>query len=153
VEVHWADFENALFLDQVSFSVMQREPEIFINDHTGSKLVVTHSRTLWDEGAVKKVRRGLRRLQSPHRDYGKKDFEISFSCPNYTRFESLDPGDILEHSHYQFRALKDEKGTMFYEYSCCDPALEAKSREGETDLITSAPGELSTSKPQCGPFI
>jgi anti-sigma regulatory factor (Ser/Thr protein kinase) len=152
VKVQWADFENALFLDQVSLSVVEREPEIFADSATGTQLVITHSRSLWGESAAKKVWRGLRRLQSPHLDPGKKDFEISFSCPGYPQFESLDLGDILAHSHYQFRALVDETGRMFYEYCCCHPALQAKSREDETNLMASASSELSKVQPQCGPF-
>jgi len=37
-------------------------------------------------------------------------FGLLVACPEYPEFENLDSTDILERSHYEFRALVDAEG-------------------------------------------
>ena len=110
------------------------------------------ARVPWNETSVRKVQRGLRRLQSPHVEADKQDFKVSLSCPDHPELESLDAGDILDHSHYTFRALVDEGGLMLYEYRAQHPDVKGRDREAEVNLVASTSGALSAARPVCGPF-
>lgn len=153
VEVDWDEFEkDGAFLDDVPFAVIEREPEVFRGEQTGTLIEIRKCRSSWDESGIRKLQRGLRRLQSPHVPDGKQGFSVSFECPEYPQLQNLDPTDILSHAHYTFRAIVDETGTMFYEYRCAHPGVAPKTKESELSLVNAATGDLTSDRPQCGPF-
>lgn len=156
VDVNWDAFDNSeLYLSDLTVSVIEREPEVFIQGRTGTQLVISKARTQWTDAAVRKIQRGLRRLQSPHVEQsanGLQDFRIIFRCDEYPLYESLDPGDILDRSHYQFQAVIYETGMLEYEYVARHPGADHRECEGHLDLMPSASDELSDSSPKCGPF-
>jgi signal transduction histidine kinase len=155
-EISWDDFDRPdMRLADVTFDIIQRDPEIFKDNRSGTRLVLTHARDLWDRSRVEKLQRGLRRLRSPHVEDGKLDFNISLSCPDYEELQQLDQGDLRERFHYRFLALVEANGTMHCEYEARHPAL--RPREWKTDnngksLLAYVRTELTSEKPACGPF-
>jgi hypothetical protein len=93
----------------------------------------------------------LRRLQSPLREDDSR-FRVTLRCPAHPEYENIDPSDILERAHYEFRALVDREGSCDFEYLCKHPALQHRPRAGSEDLIQKARDELQGDKPSCGPF-
>jgi hypothetical protein len=155
VDINWDAFEDSdSYLSDIDFPVTERDPEVFVGSSTGTRLEIHTSRSAWGELEIKKLHRGLRRLQSPHSGDASilQDFTIRFVCPEFERYESLDPGDILDHSHYVFRAVVDESGTMFFNYRASHPAVTPRTREDEASIGVAASGELAGSSPTCGPF-
>ena len=155
-EILWDDFDRPdVRLSDVTFDVIQRDPEIFIGDRTGTRLDIFNARDLWDRPRVVKLQRGLRRLRSPHIEEGKIDFDIVFSCPEFVDLQSLDQGDLRERYHYLFRALVESDGTLHYEYQAQHPGAPHRNRssdESGKSLIPEAREELSGLSPTCGPF-
>ena len=109
--INWDDFEaGERYLDAVDLKVREREPQFFAGDNTGTLIKIRRSRCQWTRALLEKVHRTLRRLQSPLRQDEHANFKIILTCPDYPEFENLDSTDVLEHAHYEFRALVDDMG-------------------------------------------
>lgn len=155
-EILWDSFDRPdIRLSDVHFDVVQRDPEVFTDDRTGTRLVILRARDQWDQARVVKLQRGLRRLRSPHIEDGKTDFDVVFSCLEFADLQSLDQGDLRERYHYLFRALVESDGTLHYEYQARHPGASHRDRssdESGKNLVPDAREELSGPSPACGPF-
>jgi C4-dicarboxylate-specific signal transduction histidine kinase len=152
VTVSWDEFDSGeAFLDAVPVSVIEREPETFPSDATGTRLVIQGARSLWTEALVKKVSRTIRRLQSPLQDDDIR-FSVRLRCGKFSQYENTDPTDILAKSHYEFRALISEEGKCDFEYVCRHPAVTRRNANGCDDLVALAAEELLGRQPHCGSF-
>lgn len=153
LRVEWDAFDSAeQFLDGMPLSITERpEPEHFTGERTGTKLTIKHARSAWSEKMLRKVYQTLRRLQSPLREDDSR-FKLTLRCPSHPQYENIDPSDILERAHYEFRALVDSDGGCDFEYLCKHPALERRPRSGTEDLVQKARDELQGLKPTCGSF-
>ena len=151
--INWDDFESGeQFLDTVNLTVQEREPEVFTGETTGTLIKIRRARCQWTRALLEKVHRTFRRLQSPLRQDERSRFTLIVTCPDYPEFENLDSTDILERSHYEFRALVDTEGRCDFEYRCSHPAVAARTKSDTADLVPLAGEELHGSPPACGPF-
>jgi hypothetical protein len=124
LELNWDDFDDASrYLDEVEFTVVERQPEVFRDEKTGTRLEIEGSRAPWGKRLLSKVQRSLRRLQSPLEDEGRSTFKISLRCPEHPEYENIDATDVLERAHYEFRALVSADGSCDFEYECRHPAV------------------------------
>lgn len=151
--INWDDFESGeSYLDALSLTVQERDPEIFIGESTGTLIKIRRARCQWTRALLEKVHRTLRRLQSPLRQDQRSTFGITLTCPDFPEFEDLSSTDILDRAHYEFRALVDAEGACDFEYRCAHPAVTARTKVGIENLISLAGDELHSSPPECGPF-
>ncbi|NJL56531.1 hypothetical protein HC928_16190 [bacterium] len=152
-EVNWDDFDSGeVYLDQIEVTLLERAPEVFTANTTGTLLLIEQSRTDWTETLLAKVQRALRRLQSPHQDV--QDFRIFLRCPEYPSYEQIDSSDILERVHYIFRGRIDERGWLDYEYRCVHPAVSTRDfMDDNYNLVPQASKEMASFGTNgCGPF-
>lgn len=153
IPVNWDDFETGeKFLDAVDLTVQEREPQVFTDGRTGTLIRIRRARCQWTRPLLEKVHRTFRRLQSPLRQDERSKFSLMVTCPDYPEFENLDSTDILERSHYEFRALVDEEGRCDFEYRCRHPEVASRTKSDSTDLAPLAGDELHGTPPACGPF-
>ena len=153
LHIDWNDFDSGdVFLDDIAVTLLEREPEVFTGNNTGTLLIIEHSRADWKETLVAKVQRALRRLQSPHQHV--PDFCIVLHCPDYPSFEEISSSDLLERAHYTFRGLVTAEGWLDYEYRCQHPAMpERQTNEDSHNLISPANKEMASfGQNGCGPF-
>ena len=140
------------YLDGLPLEVVERDaPEVFTGEQTGTRLSIRQARSPWNEKLIRKVYQTLRRLQSPLREDDSR-FRLAFRCPEYPQYENIDPSDILERAHYEFRALVDADGACDFEYLCKHPAMERRPRTGTEDLVQKSRDDLQGVRPTCGPF-
>jgi signal transduction histidine kinase len=151
--VDWDLFDaEDQFLDGVTIEVTERvQPVEFTGGQTGTRLVIRHSRALWTEKLLQKVHQTLRRLQSPLREDDSR-FKLVFRCPSNPKYENIDPSDILERAHYEFRVLVDPSGDCDFEYKTSHPGLAGRSQSGTANLAQMAKNDLQGPTPTCGPF-
>jgi hypothetical protein len=153
LEVNWDDFDDgSRYLDEVHFTVREREPEIFTGRRTGTRLTMRTSRAAWDRRLLSKVHRALRRLQSPLQDEEKLRFTVQLKCPEYPEYENIEVTDVLNRAHYELRVLVSDDGQCDFEYESKHPALQHRSKSGTTNLTQYAEEELQGEVPQSGPF-
>lgn len=152
LDIDWDAFESGEgFLDDRVLRLVERTPEVFSEDRTGTALVIKGARSRWTPALVRKVQRALRRLQSPVR--GHPDFTPILQCPEYPEYQHLSSSDILERAHYTLMALISEDGRMDYDYACRLPGISPRRvSEEDVDLVAIARSELGDRRPQCGPF-
>ncbi len=152
LQLNWDAFVGDAFLDGMAVNVIERDPEIFERESTGTRIVVRRPRSPWSPKLLRKVHRTLRRLQSPLAEEDTR-FRVRLSCPEYPELENVDPTDMLPKAHYEFRALIDEHGKCDMEYVCKHPAVRHREEaESSVDLTASARDELQGDKPRSGPF-
>ena len=155
VRLDWDAFDNPnANLADVTFDVLERDPEVFVGLATGTRLTLQVAREAWDLAKMEKLQKGLRRLRSPHVPEGKQGFDIHLVCLGFPDIQSLDQSDLREHFHYRFLALVDEKGKLTYEYKALHPAVAEREviPPDEIDLVADARGDLEGAMPTCGPF-
>lgn len=151
--INWDEFETGeRYLDAVDLKVREREPQFFTGDNTGTLIKIRRARCQWTRALLEKVHRTLRRLQSPLRQDEHANFKIILTCPDYPEFENLDSTDVLEHAHYEFRALIDDLGGCDFEYKCNHPGVESRTKSDTADLLPLASKEMHGPKPACGEF-
>jgi len=153
LKLNWDDFEDGnLFLDEVEVNLKERNPQVFNENRSGTRLTIMRSRSSWEKRLVQKINRALRRLQSPLQEEQKLTFKVKLRCPEYPEYENIDVTDILDRAHYEFRVLVSETGECDYEYDCKHPAIKRRSKSGTVDLKQHAREEMQGLEPQCGPF-
>lgn len=147
-QVNWDDFDRGdVYLDTVPVTLLERPPEVFLGDATGTLLVIEAARTLWSETLVAKVQKALRRLQSPHQTA--TDFTIKLRCPDFPAYEQIQSSDLLERAHYIFRGRVDERGWLDYVYHCVHPAVPARHVANDNfNLVPSASKEITMTESQ-----
>jgi C4-dicarboxylate-specific signal transduction histidine kinase len=153
LEVDWDNFDRGdQYLDGMPLQVTERESsEVYPGEQTGTRLTIRKARSPWSDQLLRKVYQTLRRLQSPLRD-DEARFRVQLRCPEHPEYENIDPTDILERAHYEFRALVDRDGSCDFEYACKHPGVPARQRAGTDDLVQKARDELRGASPTCGPF-
>ena len=150
LEIDWDRFDaSETFLDGLALTVVERHPQVFRDDSTGTRLEITHLRVPWNEKLVRKVHRTLRRLQSPLREKA-PDFGVRLVCPEFPELQDTDPTDILARAHYEFRAVIEPDGECDYEYVCRHPAVAPRTRSGTEALGLGDEGASWSA--ECGPF-
>ncbi|MFE5215983.1 MULTISPECIES: sensor histidine kinase [unclassified Streptomyces] len=151
LDVDWDKFDATdTFLDGLRLTAVERSPEVFVGGSTGTRLEISSSRGSWNEKLVRKVHRTLKRLQNPVGEVA--DFRVELVCPDYPELQDVDPTDILDRAHYEFRALVDADGGCDYEYTCRHPAVASRTRSGTESLLALSGDELTGRAPDCGPF-
>lgn len=76
VRIDWNLFENAKYLDDVEVSIEERQPELFINDQTGTKIFISDLSCSWTRGMVRNVYRAITSLSSPFASID--EFKVNF---------------------------------------------------------------------------
>ncbi len=153
VAVDWDAFDEPdAELESLKVPVVERDPVVFLGSATGTLLRMSGARVPWTPKLLEKVQRTLRRLQSPKEIASPTPFRISLKCPENPDVERIDPSDLLDHAHYEFKVLVEPDGHCDYEYVCRHPARAPREKTGTADLGALAKEELQGAKSQCGPF-
>jgi hypothetical protein len=63
--IDWNRFENANYLEDVLITINEREPEVFLNDSTGTNITIKNLSTTWTRGMLRNVYRSINTLSSP----------------------------------------------------------------------------------------
>ena len=148
--------DTTLYLAQVDVEWEERKPVVFTKKKTGTCLIMRQAREQWSESDVRSVSEGFRRLMSPFKTVA--DFSIRFVCPDFPKYEDLDPGDLLNRAHAKFEGLVDENGIMQGDYHFKLSGFpERKETFPEVDLRKTlgktTKWEPVTRKPACGGFF
>lgn len=154
LRVNWAEFEsNDVYLDEISVEVTERLPMVFPGGSHGTLLRMKGARAPWTVRDLQKLQRNLRRLVSPSK-FGRNEFSVKLSCPEYPDIELLDPVDWLEdHYHYRFKGTATESGMIEYQYDFKLPPDHSRSKTGTNPAWTKiSEGSINHSMPLCGPF-
>lgn len=156
LNVNWDDFLDASKgLHDVRLEIIERPPQVFTGHSTGTRLVLTRLRKRWGHHEVDKLHRGLRRLKSPGTAFKLTDFDVALRCPDYEKFQDLNPIDLTTRSHYDFLGYVDEEGRIEYTYTCRHPAAGLRHYSYSSQVPQQLSLDLEWDDQhleRCGPF-
>lgn len=128
--INWEDFDNDDMLDKVPISLTERNPEVFTDGKTGTKIIISGLRSKWTRGAVRSMYRAINSLNSPFEST--ESFKVVFKTdrPNWLG-GLLSFKDIKDSALFIAEAtLKDnEIKTLNYEFVPWATMKELQGRE------------------------
>jgi len=77
-KVNWDDIENSKYIEDIPFTIKQREPKVF-SEGTGTKIIIRRLRVQWTRKMARDCERAIMSLNSP---FDSNDsFRVSFRIP------------------------------------------------------------------------
>jgi hypothetical protein len=153
VTINWDRFDRPdAYLSDIDVEYEVRVPQHFTNS-SGTYMEMRRARAFWKEGDVARVSRALRRLMSPFRT--PESFRVILECPEYSKYQDLDPTELLKTAHARISVAVDENGVAEYEYEfTLQPyplhRIEPRVEDLRPTLEDWKPADR---KPICGPFF
>jgi len=116
VEIDWDnDFKQKRYLEEVVIKVIERPPQYFTGNKTGTRLEITQLRDTWSRGMLRDLARAVNAISSPFTAAG--DFKVKLVLQDHQDWLDglLDVKDVLKFSLYHAKCLL--KGSLLtYEY-------------------------------------
>lgn len=104
VKIDWREFNEFKYLSEVPIKIsIRKKPVLFKDGKTGTNIVISHLRKIWERGIARDVKRSINSLSSPftQKDSFHANFEI-FDKPGW--FEGLvEWQDVVEYSLFHFK--------------------------------------------------
>lgn len=119
VKINWLDLERHNYLDEALVQINEREPEVFIEGNTGTRITISGLKQKWRRGDVRKLYRSVLGMTSGKVD---KDSESGFSVdftldPEKKWLDGFfDPETARDQSMFRFTFELTDEG-LSYEYS------------------------------------
>jgi len=77
LKIDWDSFGKPRYLKDVPINIDERDPIVFTQEKTGTKIIITNLRTPWTRGMVRNVYRSMKSLCSPFE--GNESFDVIFN--------------------------------------------------------------------------
>lgn len=135
VSVDWSALIRQRDLSDAMVEVYEREPEVFGNDRTGTRITITALREpRWTRGEVRRLQRQITSITSPFAERSDK-FDTTLHVPSHTDWviDLPDAHQLLKHAPWTFWFSFD--GTEFQWKYCFTgiPGLNVDRRSLERD--------------------
>ncbi|MXY51064.1 MAG: ATP-binding protein [Gammaproteobacteria bacterium] len=145
VEIDWNELIERPFLDEAPVTIRVREPEVFMEDRTGTRIEVSELRPPeWTRGEVRRLCNQITSICSPFQEQG--DFQATLVVPgNEHWIEDLpDFAAIIDRAIWRFSFwLEDGQFDWSYEFrQIAGLSLDSRTvaKEGDRLLLPAAPG-------------
>lgn len=119
VDIDWLKFDKYDYLGEVPINIIERKPEYFLDDMTGTRIVITNLKTQWTRGKLREVYRSINTLNSPFQSL--TSFEVKFST-NHQEWLSglLNHHEISDYSLFDASIKLSKNKILRYDY-CFNP--------------------------------
>lgn len=127
--IDWTQFETAEYLEDVKITIHEREPEVFTEDKTGTKIVINKLSTKWTRGMLRNVYRAITSLNSPF--VASNTFKVKFKTSKQDWLDNLLTfDDIKEFALYHVTiTLSGNEMEFTYEFLPYDTMQNLSSRK------------------------
>lgn len=114
LKFNWNIFAKTKYLKDVPIEVLERAPEVFKGNKTGTRIVIRKLTKLWNRGVIRDVYRSWNSLCSPFDS--PHSFRITFETDKKEWLEGLMSWEeIKEHALFRFRCdVQGDRITKFY---------------------------------------
>jgi anti-sigma regulatory factor (Ser/Thr protein kinase) len=162
VQIDWSALIENRFLEDAEVTVVEREPEVFSGDATGTRIVIDRLRdSTWSRRDVRDLYRQVNSIASP---FGQKEgeFAVRLNVPDHPEWISTlpDPHQLLRRAPWRFQFTFDGSHLSFdYEFLgvpgirvsprevCREETLAVRRRYEPDDLDPNgSPGKAKTVK-------
>jgi signal transduction histidine kinase len=87
LKIDWTKFFSAQYLEEVPIKIIEREPEIFLNNTTGTKIIIRKLKQPWSEELVIEIIRSINNMRSPFDS--PEAFNINYEIDNKEILEKI----------------------------------------------------------------
>lgn len=116
VDIDWLKFDNYDYLEDVPLKIMERNPEYFFKNKTGTKIIITKLKTEWSRGKMREVYRSLNALNSPFDSLS--SFKVKFITTHNEWLEGLlNHDDIKDYSLFEAEIKLSGNKIIRYDYN------------------------------------
>lgn len=128
VGIDWQKFSQSAYLNEVELDIEERDPEIFLEDQTGTRIIISHLKEKpWTKGKYKALRRSITAICSP---FDSPDNFNPVVHPNFDSAENwdkdlMDVESVLESSLFKFQGIIDGD-ELEYDYEFMPHSLSEK---------------------------
>lgn len=129
VKINWKDFDNDKLLSDITVEVIERKPEVFKGNATGTKLIVTSLRNTWSRGSIRELYRAINSLNSPFQALD--SFTVLFKTDHQEWLTGLlKYDDIKDNSLYSAEVILEgsEIASLKYQFTPWTTMPELKKR-------------------------
>lgn len=136
VDIDWGEFDQDEYLSNIPINITQRQPEIFNNGKTGTRIEISHLWQGWDRKMVRNLSRSINSICSPF--VGKVDFFVNLNLQENQKWLDglLSVKDILDYAlftanckiterelvySYEFRPYPSMREIAGRTYTYCEP--------------------------------
>lgn len=116
--IDWEKFKESHYLYDVPINLVEREPVLFLNQKTGTKIFIRNLQVSWTRAMIRDVYRSINSLNSPFKT--PESFTIKFTVDSPNMLEGLlKLDDIRGYALYRFKCkMTGNKITKFaYEFT------------------------------------
>lgn len=114
VLIDWDKFENVRYIDEVGIEVIEREPEVFINQ-TGTRLIISKLKNKWSPDEIKNIFRSILSFNNPFSK--NENFNVNFEIDKKEWTEGLITIDkILDYALFFVEAEIEEDRIKKFRY-------------------------------------
>lgn len=105
VKIDWTRFAEHRYLEEIPIKIIVRDkPKYFTNGKTGTQIIISGFRKIWERGTAREVKRAITSLTSPFESVD--SFAPSFEIPDKPEWFDgiLDWRGVRDYSLFQFEA-------------------------------------------------
>jgi signal transduction histidine kinase len=115
VDIDWSTLARKRYLEDVEISVLERTPEHFLGNTSGTRLEIRGLREVWTRSMVRNLARSINAISSPFG--GAADFKTKLVLPDHAEWLEglLNVQDVLNYSLYRATCLLKGR-QLTYEY-------------------------------------
>jgi len=130
----WDDIKNHKYLDEVSISITEREPEVFINERTGTKITISKIKQPFTREEVRNIYRSLMTFCDPF--LAVNSFKVDFDIDRKEWLEDLfSYHDITQYALYHVEAVLEGQEIKKFTYNFNPyPAMDKISKRTVNEI-------------------
>jgi len=116
IKIDWKKFEKTRYLDGTPVNIVEREPEVFKGNRTGTKILIKNLKREWTRGTLRDLKRSINSICSP---FDSSDsFHVDFQTDKEEWFENLlIIEDIQEYSLFNFKCEMEGSHITEFHYT------------------------------------
>ena len=118
--INWRDFENEKYLEDVNIQIIERTPEYFLKEKTGTRIIISDLWKGWNRGLVRDIYRSINSICSPIKSPNSFDIDLILNDEEDKDWLEglLNYKDVLDFSLFKAKAIfKDGKVEYKYEFT------------------------------------
>ncbi|HEV2495016.1 MAG TPA: sensor histidine kinase [Terriglobia bacterium] len=156
VKIDWTEFDKHQYLSDVAVRVEERDPHVFRDRQTGTRIEISGLRTAWTKGMVRDLHRSVTSISSPFERAG--EFEVELAVPGKEEWLKglLTPKEVLEFSlfrgHCKIRGRKLEYTYTFAPFPAMDKVEGREESSKETSISLDDPEAAHLLRDHVGPI-
>jgi len=114
VLIDWDKFENVRYIDEIGIEIIEREPEVFINQN-GTRLIISKLKNKWSPDEIKNIYRSIMSFNNPFSK--NENFNVNFEIDKKEWIEGLITIDkILDYALFFVEAEIEEDKIKKFRY-------------------------------------